>query len=197
MGGGRDVGEAPLITQYGFDETLTQFEGLGDRVLPIMSAQNGEPEHKLPLGVASEKLGRGHVRWIKRSENTKAFVESALGFIKQAEKAKKPFYVNVWPDDVHSPFDPPGNRRGDGSKRALYHGVVETMDEQLHPLFDAIRNSPTLRENTLVIFASDNGPEPGAGTAGPFRGTKGQLYEGGIREPLIVWGPGLIPANRR
>ncbi len=35
MGGGRDVGEAPLLTEYGFDQTLTQFEGLGDRVLPV------------------------------------------------------------------------------------------------------------------------------------------------------------------
>lgn len=35
MGGGRDVGEAPLITEYGFDASLTQFEGLGDRILPM------------------------------------------------------------------------------------------------------------------------------------------------------------------
>src|SRR6185312_2686454 len=49
-----------------------------------------------------------------------------------------------------------------------------------------------LRDNTLIILASDNGPEPGAGSAGAFRGHKGNLYEGGIREPLIVWGPGLV-----
>ncbi len=193
MGGGRDVGEAPLPTAYGFDASLTQFEGLGDRVLPIMSATPEQPERKLPLGVASEKLGRGAVRWVKRSDVTRAFVDGALDFIKQAGKDGKPFYINLWPDDVHSPFDPPPARRGDGSKKDLYRGVVKNMDDQLGPLFDAVRADPKLRDNTLIIFTSDNGPEPGAGSAGPFRGAKAALYEGGIREPFIVWGPGLIP----
>ncbi len=197
MGGGRDVGEAPLITEYGFSQSLTQFEGLGDRVLPIMSAQDGKPEYKLPLGVASEKLGRGKVTWAPRSQVTTAFVNRALGFIGDAQKAGKPFFIDVWPDDVHSPFDPPQQLRGNGAKRQLYRGVVTNMDTELAPLLDAIRNNPKLRDNTLVIFASDNGPEGGAGLAGPFRGGKGELYEGGIREPLIVWGPGILPTNRK
>ena len=197
MGGGRDVGEAPLPTEYGFAQSLTQFEGLGDRVLPLMSAQDGKPQYKMGLGVASEKLGRGKVSWVPRAHVTAAFVAGALDFMKQAEKAGQPFYINLWPDDVHSPFDPPQPLRGDDSKRELYRGVVSNMDVELAPLLDAVRNNPKLRDNTLIIFASDNGPEPGAGLAGPFRGVKGQLYEGGIREPLIVWGPGLIPAAQR
>jgi len=196
MGGGRDVGEAPLPTEYGFDVSLTQFEGLGDRVLPLMSMPQEGEAHKLPLGVASEKLGRGNVRWVKRSDVTKAFVDGALDFMQRATAQNKPFYINLWPDDVHSPFDPPPERRGDGSKHALYNGVVQTMDEQLGPLFDAVRNNAKLRDNTLIIFASDNGPEPGAGSSGPFGGAKGTLYEGGIREPFIVWGPGFVPAAR-
>jgi len=93
---------------------------------------------------------------------------------------------------VHSPFFPPRTLRGDGSKKSLYLGVVQATDDQLAPLFDYVRNSPKLRDNTLIVIASDNGPEPGAGSPGPFRGHKGNLYEGGIREPLIVWGPGLL-----
>jgi arylsulfatase A-like enzyme len=193
MGGGRDVGEAPLPTEYGFNESLTQFEGLGDRVLPLVD----KGERKMSLGIASEKLGRGNVSWVKRSEVTRTFVQRALNFIQKAEKANKPFYLNLWPDDVHSPFFPPANLRGDGSKKALYHGVLTNMDAQLGPLFDAIRQNPKLRANTLIIFASDNGPEGGAGSAGRFRGSKGTLYEGGIREPFIVWGPGLIEASKR
>ena len=44
----------------------------------------------------------------------------------------------------------------------------------------------------MILICSDNGPEPGAGRAGPFRGFKAQLYEGGIRSPLIAWGPGIV-----
>jgi uncharacterized sulfatase len=66
------------------------------------------------------------------------------------------------------------------------------MDEQLGALFDVVRENDALRDNTLILICSDNGPEPGAGSAGPFRGAKTMLYEGGIRSPLVAWGPGLI-----
>jgi arylsulfatase A-like enzyme len=195
MGGQRDVGDAPLITEYGFDESLTQFEGLGDRVLPLCDAYDGKPARKYALG--SDLLGRGTITWEDRSKVTGAFVKRALEFIKAAERAQKPFYLNLWPDDVHSPFFPPKALRGDGTKRELYLGVVKAMDEQLGVLFDYIRDQPALRTNTLIMVSSDNGPEPGAGDAGPFRGHKGNLYEGGVREPLVVWGPGLVADKAR
>jgi arylsulfatase A-like enzyme len=194
MGGQRDVGEAPLISEYGFDESLTNFEGLGARLLPLCEAFDGKPPRPHALG--SDKLGRGPIIWYDRALITAGFAGAALEFIRKAASDQRPFYVNVWPDDVHSPFFPPQAKRGDGSKRAVYHGVLETMDAQLAPLFDHIRNDPKLRDNTLVLVCSDNGPEPGAGSAGPFRGTKTMLYEGGIRSPLIAWGPGLIAAGK-
>jgi len=188
MGGQRDVGEAPLITEYGFDESLTQFEGLGDRILPLLDAFDGEPAKKYALG--SDNLGRGNVQWMDRSKVTSAFVERTIQFIKKSREKGKPFYVNLWPDDVHSPFFPPKALRGDGTKHQLYQGVLKAMDAQLGPLFQFIRQDPALSQNTFILLASDNGPEPGAGSAGPFRGTKGSLYEGGVREPFIVWAPG-------
>lgn len=194
MGGQRDVGEAPLISEYGFDESLTNFEGLGARLLPLCDAHDGQPLRKHALG--SDTLGRGPIIWMDREKITEGFVGAAMAFMRKAVADQKPFYVNVWPDDVHSPFYPPAARRGDGEKRTLYHGVLKTMDEQLGVLFDFIRNDPQLRTNTLVLVCSDNGPEPGAGSAGPFRGTKATLYEGGVRSPLIVWGPGFVSANR-
>jgi len=194
MGGQRDVGEAPLIAEYGFEETLTNFEGLGARLLPLCDAHDGQPLRRHALG--SDLLGRGPIVWMDRARITEGYVGAAIGFARKAAADGRPFYINVWPDDVHSPFYPPKARRGDGSNRALYHGVLETMDEQLAVLFDFIRNDSSLRTNTLVLVCSDNGPEAGAGSAGPFRGGKTMLYEGGIRSPLIVWGPGWTPPQR-
>ncbi len=96
---------------------------------------------------------------------------------------------------MHSPFYPPQALRTEEAKRQLYLSVLEAMDTQLGALLDRIEQDETLRGNTLIMLCSDNGPEPGAGRSKPLRGVKGQLYEGGIRSPLIVWGPGLIPES--
>jgi arylsulfatase A-like enzyme len=190
MGGQRDVADAPLITEYGFDASLTNFEGLGPRMLPLLDAYDGKPAEKYALG--SDTLGHGEIHWEKRDQITASYVDATIQFIDKADSNTQPFYVNVWPDDVHSPFFPPKDRRGNGSKRSRYLGVLKTMDDQLGKLFDRVRKDPALCDNTLILIASDNGPEDGAGSAGKFRGKKGMLYEGGIREPLITWGPALI-----
>lgn len=194
MGGQRDVGDAPMITEYGFDESLTNFEGLGPRLLGMANAFDGKPPHPHSLG--SEKLGRGPVIWYDRTYLTTGFAGAAIQFIERATADGRPFFVNLWPDDVHSPFFPPKERRGDGSKRDRYLGVLETMDEQLGKLFNHVRDTPALRDRTLILFCSDNGHEPGGGTGGDLRGSKAMLYEGGIRSPLVVWGPGLIPQDK-
>src|SRR5688500_5191626 len=81
MGGQRDVGEAPLIQQYGFDESLTNFEGLGPRLLPLGFAGN-KPPVRHALG--SDKLGHGPVIWQDRSQITAGYVGAALEFIRKA-----------------------------------------------------------------------------------------------------------------
>lgn len=199
MGGQRDVGEAPLVTEYGFDKSITSFEGLGDRYLPLLDKFDGSPVEKMGLGLGSEKLGRGNITWIDRSKITSAWRDRAIEFIEDASKSDKPFYVDIWPDDVHSPFFPPEALRkdkdlnGQTPKENLYLGVVKALDDQMVKLFDTVRNDPKLRDNTIIIIASDNGPEPGAGSAGPYKGHKGNLFEGGVREPFIVWAPGFQP----
>ena len=190
MGGQRDVDEAPAITEYGFDASLTNFEGMGPKLLPLTLKPGQDPKKPGRIWGDAARLGEG-VRWMQRSEITGGFVDEAIPFIKKAVKAKKPFYINLWPDDVHSPFWPPVDEWADG-KRGLYHSVLQEMDRQLGKLFDLIRNDPALRANTLVLVCSDNGPERGAGSAGPFRGFKTHLYEGGVRSSLIAWGPGLL-----
>ncbi len=188
MGGQRDVDDAPPITAYGFDQSLTNFEGMGPKLLPLtMKPGDNKPGR---IWADAERLGDGF-RWMQRSEITSGFVDAAIPFINQSVADGKPFYVNLWPDDVHGPFWPPVDKWADG-KRGLYLSVLQEMDRQFGKLFDMIRDSETLRNNTLVLICSDNGPEQGAGTAGPFRGFKTQLYEGGVRSSLIAWGPGLL-----
>jgi len=195
MGGQRDVGEAPLVVEYGFDASLTNFEGLGPRLLPLCDAHDGQPPKKHALG--SDTLGHGPITWMDRGKITEGYVDRAVEFIDEAQRAGRPFYVNLWPDDVHSPFFPPEAMRGDEAKRTLYHGVLQNMDAQLGKLFDFVRSSDELRENTLILLCSDNGPEPGAGSALPLRGHKANLYEGGVRSPLIVWGPAFVEDQKR
>jgi len=186
MGGQRDVADAPAIKQYGFDASLTNFEGLGPKLLPlVLKPGQAEPTK---IWEDAQRLGKGY-RWMLRSQITDGYVDAAIAFMKEAKEAHRPFYVNLWPDDVHSPFWPPVDKWANG-KQGRYRSVLEEMDRQLGKLFDFIRDDPALRASTLVLVCSDNGPEKGAGSAGPFRGYKTHLYEGGIRSPLVVWGPG-------
>ncbi|WP_339905736.1 sulfatase-like hydrolase/transferase [uncultured Cyclobacterium sp.] len=191
MGGQRDVTEAPPITDYGFDESLTNFEGMGAKLLPLTMDENGKVGR---IWEDAEILG-GPVTWMQRSEITSGFIDAAIGFMDKAQNEKKPFYVNIWPDDVHSPYWPSFKEYGltkESSKKDLYHAVLEEMDLQFGKLFDFVNNHESLHENTLIIFCSDNGPELGAGSAGDLKGYKTHLYEGGIRSSLIVWGSTFI-----
>jgi arylsulfatase A-like enzyme len=191
MGGQRDVKDAPAITEYGFDQALTNFEGMGPKLLPLTLKPGQDPNKPGRIWQHAEHLGKGY-QWMQRSEITGGFVDAALSFIKQAQQDEKPFYLNLWPDDVHSPFWPPVDQWGDGKKRTLYLAVLEEMDRQLGRLFQHIQDDPVLAKNTLILACSDNGPDPGLGSPGPFRGHKTQLFEGGIRSSLVAWAPSLM-----
>jgi uncharacterized sulfatase len=166
---------------------------MGAKLLPLTLKPGDEAPGR--IWADAERLG-GPVVWMQRSEITGGFVNAAIPFINRAAAAGKPFNINVWPDDVHSPFWPPVETWGNGSRRRLYLSVLEAMDRQLGRLFNHIRDTPSLRDNTLILVCSDNGPDGGAGSAGPFRGNKATLWEGGTRSPLIVWGPGLMAQDK-
>jgi arylsulfatase A-like enzyme len=195
MGGGRDVGDAPLPAEYGFDESLTSFEGLGNRVLP--------PGR---LSDLNEKLGRGKISRAPQAELTGIYVDRTLAFMKRALEAGKPFYIHLWLNDVHDPFTPKPELMKKyeqcSSNKYLqqYYATIDEMDRQIGRLMTAVDS------NTLVVLLSDNGPtawpryykeklDPPGSTAG-LRGRKWSLYEGGVRVPFMARLPGHIPAGR-
>ncbi|WP_414664755.1 arylsulfatase B [Horticoccus sp. 23ND18S-11] len=111
--------------------------------------------------------------------------------------AAKPLFLYVPFNAVHSPFQVPerylapyGNLKGN---RRLYAGMLAAMDEGIGRIVDALEKKG-LRENTLIVFCSDNGgPAPGVVTSnGPLRSGKGTVYEGGVRVPAVAVWPGKI-----
>ena len=198
MGGGRDVGDAPLPSAYGFDETFTSFEGLGDRVL---WSDN--------LSHMSEKLGRGNIVHESKAETSRLFVDRGIEFVRR--NRARPFYLQLWPNDVHDPFEPKPELMAKYSRFSAnkylqqFYAVLDEMDRQIGRLVDAVDREGIANE-TLIVFIGDNGPtawpryykeglQP-PGSSGGLRGRKWSLYEGGIREPLLVRQPGRVPAGR-
>jgi arylsulfatase len=76
----------------------------------------------------------------------------------------------------------------------LYGDAVSELDWSVGQVMRALKDTGRDR-NAIVVFLSDNGPE-GAGSPGPLTYGKGNINEGGIRVPAVVWQPGKIPANR-
>ncbi len=80
--------------------------------------------------------------------------------------------------------------------------MIARLDDHIGQLLDQLK-SLGIESNTVIFFSSDTGPQTGGGvdpkffrSAGPFRGQRGDLYEGGLRVPMIVSWPGRIPAGQ-
>jgi len=182
MGGGRDVTDAPPFSAYGFDAHAGTYES--PQPHPDITATDWiwSPQDK-----------------VKRWDRTAFFVDQTLDFLKRHRN--QPCYVNLWPDDVHTPWVPSDAMFVAApelpEQQRKFRAVLSELDRQIGRLLDGIREL-SLDERTLVIFTSDNGALPtfGGRRSGPFRGSKLSLYEGGIRVPFIARLPGTIPAGR-
>jgi len=160
--------------------------------------------------------------------------DAAIDFIRANKDG--PFYVNVWFHTPHNPVRPAkafadrfagvtvsrgdfpnldlqtffdryaknGGNLDDGMRN--YLGDVSQLDDQVARVLKAL-DDLGLRQNTIVVFTSDNGPGNGTrengrraenslGSAGPLRERKFSLHDGGIRLPFIVRWPGRVPAGR-
>jgi arylsulfatase A-like enzyme len=105
--------------------------------------------------------------------------------------------VNLWFDDVHSPWIP--NEQAEKEKNPNVaknlRPVISEMDKQVGRLMEGLQTLG-IDDRTLVIFTSDNGPYPHLrGRTGELRGCKFSLYDGGLRLPFIARWPGVVPAG--
>jgi arylsulfatase A len=129
---------------------------------------------------------------------TKRYTDEVLNFI--SKNKAKPFFMYYASPFPHVPLYASDDFAGK-SKRGLYGDVVEELDWSVGQILKKLKEVK-LDKNTYVVFLSDNGPwliknrlEEEGGSAGPLFEAKGSTYEGGMRVPAIVWGPGLVKAN--
>jgi len=142
---------------------------------------------------------------VDQDQLTIRYTDEVVKFIR--EESGEPFFVYLAYSMPHLPLRTAGVFRGT-SRAGLYGDVIEAIDWSAGEILRALGESGK-REDTIVIFTSDNGPWlnlPGrmlsggvrpwhAGSPGPLRGAKHTTYEGGVRVPFIVRWPGRVPAG--
>lgn len=131
--------------------------------------------------------------------SSELIVDEGIRWLKNRRDREKPFCLFVW---FHSPHEPIATgeefvKLYEGHKEAIYYGNVTQMDHAFGRLMKTL-DELQLRDDTFVMFTSDNGPETlnryknafrSFGSPGPLRGMKLHLYEGGIGVPGIIRWP--------
>ena len=138
----------------------------------------------------------------KDAHGVEAITQRAIDFM--TRHRAKPFFLELAHNSIHAPIMAPRalvekHRARPGSDRPENNPVIaammEVLDEGIGRVITKL-DELGLKENTLVIFYSDNGGLRRDGAQTPWRGGKAQLYEGGIRVPLMMRWPGVITPGR-
>lgn len=132
---------------------------------------------------------------------TNLIMDKTIQFVESLNQEK--FFLYYSPYAVHTPIQPVKSLLGkyenkaawNGQDNAKYATMVDNLDLQIGRLIASLEENNKL-DNTLIIFISDNGGLYKVTKQWPLRAGKGAYYEGGIREPMFVWWPDKIEANR-
>mgnify|MGYP002623739732 CR=1 FL=1 len=166
-----------------------------DRRQPIPGNQNNGRQHYSLDMVTDEAVDYIHRKGVRR--NTRATIGG-----ESPRSNSRPFFmmVSLAPprgnlEDV--PTLEPYNNEDWPQEQKQYAAMVSRVDESVGRIIDALYER-NMKENTLVILTSDNGPHDEGvnpeffNSNGPFNGIKSTLNEGGVRVPMIIWGPSDI-----
>lgn len=131
---------------------------------------------------------------------TDDLTERAIGFVER--HMEQPFFLHLAYYAPHRPLSAPDSiidfylKKGFDRNSATVYAMIEIMDKGIGNLLDKL-DKLNLRENTVIIFASDNGPDPIVGERFNFglKGTKYTVHEGGLRVPLICNWKGKVKAG--
>lgn len=198
--GGYDISATPL--QRGFDEFYGWPLSISFRQShsrwPDMIYANGQVE-------AIEKNSGGK----KELYHTQLYTQYAIDFINRNKDNGQPFVLFLCLTDPHSPLIDSGDdtyadkQWSENNKK--YATMVHEVDKSVGEIKKHLLKEG-LADNTILIFTSDNGPRSNReqtyvdvanffNSNGELKGYKADLYEGGIRVPMVVWSPQLISAG--
>lgn len=173
--------DKPTPDEHGFDHWFATWN-------------NASPSHRNPDNFIRNGQPVGKLE----GYSCQIVADEAIDWLNQTKDSGKPFFLNVWFHEPHAPIAAPpsivetyGNPK---EKGAIYSGTIDNTDRAIGRLVEHLETLG-VRENTLIIYASDNGSYRDDRTGG-LRGRKGVNWEGGIRVPGIFCWPSVIPAGK-
>ncbi|GAB1308713.1 sulfatase-like hydrolase/transferase [Urechidicola sp. KH5] len=183
----------PGPLQHGFDHYLTMLEDTLYRA-PAMKEKRLYKDAGKYLVKDEKRLPPNNDHW------TSLKFDAAKKYIEEQNNSKKTFFLNLWLDAPHAPYEYSTDslianyKHRTNGQDLLYRAMVSQIDKGVGEIL-ALLKDLDIAQNTLVIFTSDNGPAF-LGSSGIYKGRKTDFHEGGIRVPFIAWWPSKIAPNK-
>lgn len=183
----------------GFDEGLF-FIGGGGNYFPFRSKTSTSPGSRYFTFNGPEKQPKPYKRSDSRAFKTDMLTDAAINFINS--KDKKPWFLYLSYTAPHTPLhakpkDIAANKHIENKNRRIFAGMMTCLDYNVGRILKLL-DEQDLRKNTFVVFLSDNGGPTSKNTSrnDPFSGVKGDVFEGGIRVPMIASWPGTLAKGK-